>query len=191
MQPLPSQEWDESLSEVLDDMNGQPLNVHGLMANHPQLLNAWWNYRNYSVNGGDLPQRDRELVILRVAFHTGAWYEWASHVDRGQRVGLSVDEINRVTNGPCVPGWTAREVTLLTAVDELVSQRAISARTQKDLAAHFSGNQVMDIIVIHGMYITLGCMINTWGLELDEQVKQRLPDGVSRDSFERAVRDHA
>lgn len=190
MQPLPLQEWDESLNGVIDDMNGRPLNVHGLMANHPQLLNAWWNYRNYSVKGGDLSQRDRELVILRVAFHTGAWYEWASHVDRGQQVGLSLDEINRVAVGPGAAHWTARETALLTAVDELVGQRAISAKTQKELAAHFSGNQVMDIIAIHGMYITLGCMINTWGLELDERVEQRLPEGVSRAAFEHAVRNH-
>ena len=191
MQPLPLQEWDESLSGVLDDMSGQPLNVHSLMANHPQLLNAWWDYRNYSVNGGDLAQRDRELVILRVAFHTGAWYEWASHVDRGQQVGLSLDEIDRVANGPGAPNWTTKETALLTAVDELISKRAITAAIQKNLSEYFSTNQIMDIIAIHGMYITLGCMINTWGLELDDRVEQRLPDGVSRARFERAVQNQS
>ena len=191
MQPLPLQEWDESLSGVLDDMNGQPLNVHGLMANHPHLLSAWWNYRNYSVNGGDLAQRDRELVILRVAFRTGAWYEWASHVDRGQQAGLSLDEIDRVANGPGAPDWSDKEAALLTAVDELINEHAITAATQKNLSGHFSANQVMDVIAIHGMYVTLGCMINTWGLELDDRVVQRLPDNISRASFERAVRDHS
>jgi alkylhydroperoxidase family enzyme len=191
MQPLPLQEWDESLSAVLDDMSGQPLNVHSLMANHPQLLNAWWNYRNYSVNGGDLAQRDRELVILRVAFHTGAWYEWASHVDRGQQVGLSLEEIERVANGPGAPDWPAKETALLTAVDELINKRAITAATQENLSGYFRANQIMDIIAIHGMYVTLGCMINTWSLELDERVEQRLPDGVSRARFERAVKDQS
>ena len=37
MKPLPPTQWDESLQPVLDDMNGRPLNVHGLMANHPKL----------------------------------------------------------------------------------------------------------------------------------------------------------
>ena len=191
MQPLPLQEWDESLSAVLDDMNGQPLNVHSLMANHPQLLNAWWNYQNYSVNGGDLAQRDPELVILRVAFHTGTWYEWASHVDRGQQAGLLLDEIGRVADGPSAPDWSEKETALLTAVDELVSNRAITAATQENLSGHFSANQIMDIIAIHGMYITLGCMINTWGLELDDRVEQRLPDNISRARFERAVQDQS
>ena len=191
MQPLPLQEWDESLKAVIDDMDGQPLNVHCLMANHPRLLDAWWNLRNYSVNGGDLAQRDCELAILRVAFHLGAWYEWAAHVDRGRQAGLSMDEIGRVARNPLAPDWSDKDAALLTAVDELINERRISTESQERLSEYFGANQIMDIIVIHGMYVTLGCMINTWGLELDDRVKQRLPDDVSRAGFERAVQSHS
>jgi len=191
MQPLPLDEWDESLSGVIDDMGGQPLNVHSLMANHPQLLMAWWNYRNYSVKGGDLGQRDGELVILRVACHMGSWYEWASHVDRGLQAGLSMDEIDRVAEGPAATDWSEKDAALLTGVDELISERAIGTATQARLQGHFSANQVMDIIAIHGMYVTLGCMINTWGLELDDRIKERLPDRTDRAAFESAVRQDA
>jgi hypothetical protein len=115
--PLPNEEWDESIAHIKKEMKGRPLKVHGLMANHPQLLKAWWNFRNYSVQGGDLGPRKAELVILRVALHMKAWYEWAS-------------------------------------------------------------------IVIHGMYIILGCMINTWGLELDPEVENKLPGSICKDQFE-------
>jgi alkylhydroperoxidase family enzyme len=187
MQPLPLQEWNESLKDVLDDMRGKPLNVHQLMANHPQLLKAWWNYRNYSVNGGDLEQRDCELVILRVAVKMRCWYEWASHVDWGQLSGLSLAEIERVLNGSEAAAWSERDATLLKAVDELIDERSISADTQKKLADYFTPNQVMDVIAIQGMYVTLSCMINTWGLELDSGVQQRLPPQTTRDAFEAAV----
>ena len=184
MKPLPSMQWDDALRHVLDDMNGRPLNVHGLMANHPELLNAWWDYRNYSVAGGALQQRDCELVILRVAVHMKNWYEWASHVDRGLAAGLSLDDIERVSQGPRAPGWEERDALLLQAVDELIEERIISAATRQRLAAHFSQNQLMDVIAIHGMYITLGCMINTWDLELDEHIRARLPTTVTRQHFE-------
>ncbi len=187
MQPLPVQEWNEMLKEVLDDMDGKPLNVHRLMANHPQLLKAWWNYRNHAVSGGDLEQRDCELVILRVAVKMRCWYEWASHVDRGQVSGLSLADIERVLEGPGAAGWAERDASLLRAVDELIENRGMTAETQKRLAAHFSGNQVMDVIAIQGMYFTLGGMINTWGLELDSDVQARLPAGISRSAFEAAV----
>lgn len=183
MRPLPLPDWDESLGRVLDDMDGQPLNVHSLMANHPTLLAAWWDFRNYSVGGGDLEQRDSELVVLRVAVHMRSWYEWASHVDRGLGAGLTAGEIERVQKLPVATTWNERDAFLLTAVDELVSERAISQSTQKILAEYFSANQVMDVIAIHGLYITLGCMINTWGLELDERVRTKLPDAFSREAF--------
>jgi alkylhydroperoxidase/carboxymuconolactone decarboxylase family protein YurZ len=187
MQPLSLQEWNESLKEVLDDMDGRPLNVHRLMANHPQLLKAWWNYRNHSVSGGDLDQRDCEIVILRVAVRMRCWYEWASHVDRGQLTGLTLAQIGHLMEGLAAGNWPERDACLLKAVDELFDDRCLQATTQKQLAEYFTPNQAMDIIAIHGMYVTLGCMINTWGLELDSTVNQRLPDGISRSAFEHAV----
>lgn len=187
MKPLPLKEWDESLGHVVDDMNGRPLNVHSLMANHPDLLNAWWRFRNYAVRGGALEQRDCELAILRVAVHMRSWYEWASHVDRGLASGLSIEDIDRVKQGPRATDWNERDALLLTAVDELVSERTISTSTRRILTEYFSAKQVMDIIAIHGMYITLGCMINTWGLELDESIQYKLPASVSREDFWRSA----
>jgi len=73
--PLPVADWDDSLAQVMEDMHAQPLNVHALMANHPELLKAWWYFRNYVVVGGDLGKRSGELVILRVALHMKSWYE--------------------------------------------------------------------------------------------------------------------
>ena len=185
MKPVPLSEWDRSLDHVVDDMSGRPLNVHGLMANHPGLLNAWWNFRNYAVRGGTLEQRDCELVVLRVAVHLRSWYEWASHVDRGLAAGLSIEEVERVREGADAPGWSDRDAVLLRSIDELIAERGIKPATQRKLSGYFSAQQVMDIIAIHGMYITLGCIINTWGLDLDESVQSRLPAGVTRDAFER------
>lgn len=186
MKPLPLTEWDSSLDHIIDDMQGRPLNVHGLMANHPALLNAWWSFRNYAVQGGALAQRDCELVILRVAVHTRSWYEWASHVDRGLTSGLTIEEIERVRLGPGALEWGERDALILDSVDELVAEHGISPATQARLAHYFSPKQIMDINAIHGMYITLACMINTWEPALDESVRSSLPASVSRDDFEQS-----
>ncbi|RLB63473.1 MAG: carboxymuconolactone decarboxylase family protein [Deltaproteobacteria bacterium] len=182
--PLTVADWDPSLSHIIDDMNGQPLNVHSLMANHPELLKAWWNYRNYSVAGGDLGKRRGELVILRVAIHMKSWYEWSSHVERALSCGLTLEEIERVKQGTQAPEWSSGEALLLKAVDELIANHAIAAETLEDLYEHYTTRQVMDIIAIQGMYITLGSMINTWGLELDDHVQKKLPESVTKVKFE-------
>ena len=184
MRPLPLSEWDESLGHVINDMSGQPLNVHALMANNPGLLNAWWDFRNYSVRGGQLEQRDCELVILRVASHMRSWYEWASHVDRGLAAGLKQQEIDRVRQGPSATQWSERDAMLLACVDDLFTGRAVSPTTYKILNEYLTAEQIMDVIAIFGMYVTLGCMINTWNIELDAEVQSRLPDDVSEETFD-------
>ncbi len=182
-EPLPPSQWDPSLAHVLEDMKGKPLNVHSLMANHPELLKAWWSFRNYSVQGGALGQRLGELVILRVALHMRAWYEWASHLQRAQACGLTLEEIERVKLGGDAPGWDPGEAALLKAVDELVATRGLSPESHAALLAHYSVRQIMDIMAIQGMYIILGCMINTWGLPLDQAAHDALPQGVTEEQF--------
>jgi len=181
MKPVPLKDWDASLQHVIDDMDGRPINIHSLMANHPRLLNAWWDLRQYLVNGGDLGQRHCELVILRIAVQMGSWYEWASHAVRGLDSGLTLDEISNVCSGE--RDWGKADAVLLEAVDELAENNMISAGTRDRLAIHFTERQMMDIILLRGMYLTIGCMIRTWDLELDPQVAERLPESVTESSF--------
>jgi alkylhydroperoxidase/carboxymuconolactone decarboxylase family protein YurZ len=158
------------------------------MANHPELLNAWWSFRNYAVGGGELGRRRAELVILRVAVQMKSWYEWGSHVERALACGLTMDEIERVKQGAQAPHWTPEEALLLQAVDELLCERAITTETLELLYQYYSVRQLMDLIAIHGLYVILGGMLNTWGLELDEHVREALPVSVTREQFETGIR---
>lgn len=183
LKPLPISEWAEELAHIISDMNGRPINVHALMAHNPALLKAWWDFRNYSVTGGGLGKRLGELVILRVGLHMKAWYEWASHVERALDCGLGMEEIERVKQGGDAYGWSAQEACLLRAVDSLIENHAIAPNLLAELNVHFTNSQIMDIIAIHGMYVILGCMINTWGLEVDPHVLEKLPDSVTEGDF--------
>ena len=188
LRPLPPTTWDDSLASIIDDMNGRPLAVHGLLANHPALLRAWWDLRNYTVAGGDLGQRNTELVILRVALHMRNWYEWGSHVQRGLAAGLSEADIEAIKSGPDYPSMPEADRRLLQAVDELVANRSISAPTLAALGEHFSAQEILDVIVTHGAYVILGCVLNTWDVELDEHVAEDLPEGTRRERFDKEIR---
>jgi alkylhydroperoxidase family enzyme len=183
MRPVPPDQWDPSLQHIIDDMHGRPIQIHCLLANHPALLKAWWNYRMYSVKGGDLEQRECELVILRVAVHMQAWYEWAAHVARGLATGLTLEEICRVAEGPTALAWNDKDSMLLNAVDELVADHGLSTATRTSLAAFFSEKQVLDIISLQGLYVTIACIIGTWPVEIEEHIVQRLPEEVTEESF--------
>ena len=182
--PLPPSQWDPSLKHVIDDMHGAPINVHSLMANHPKLLEAWWNFRNYSVQGGDLGRRKGELVILRTAVNLRAWYEWGAHTERAMACGITVEEIERVKQGASASGWDESEALLFEGVDALVADHGLSEDLHARLRAHYTVQQVMDLMAITGMYLILGFMINTWNLELDARTQAKLPEGVTKEKFE-------
>ncbi len=185
MNPLPAAQWDTRLQNVVDDMGGRPLSIHALMANHPPLLLAWWNLRMYLVKGGDLDQRQCELAILRIAVHLDNWYEWGSHVVRGLDGGLSLEEINRVLTNE--GEWDTSDRVLLAAIDEIVADNKVGKTTLERLAPHFTDRQVMDLMHLYGMYRTIACLAETWGLELDADVAQRLPSDISEVAFRRNV----
>ena len=185
MTPLPTKDWAPELQAIVEDMGGRPLAVHGLMANHPELLKAWWALRNHTVAGGDLTQRQAELVILRVAWHMQNWYEWGSHVERALAAGLTRDAIERVNHGPVASGWEPPERLLLAAVDELMVDRKLSRASLEALGQYFNERQLLDVIVTQGTYMILGCMLNTWDVELDEHIAAALPPAVSRENFEK------
>lgn len=187
MTPLPPDQWDPALQHVIDDMSGRPLNIHCLLANHPELLKAWWNYRMYLVRGGDLPQRDCELVILRISVLTRKWYEWSAHVVRGLAAGMSMEEIERVAAGPAASGWGKKDSILLSAVDSLFNIRRIDSATLTSLKTYFSRQQIMDLISIHGMYVTIACMIGTWEIQIEDAVASCLPGDVTEESFAKLI----
>ena len=178
-----TENWDPSLDFIIKQMNGAPLNVHKLLAKHPKLLAAWWNFRNYSVEGGDLGRRCGELVILRVASYLKSWYEWSSHVDRSLKCGLELNEIKNVNKTLDQNDWNNKEFLLLSAVDQLIEKKHLDNDLYSDLRSYFSDKQIMDIVAIHGMYIILGCMINIWGLTLEEDIAMRLPESVTKAQF--------
>lgn len=99
-------------------------------------------------------------------------YEWESHVVRGLAAGLTLDEINRIKSAPDGREWSEKDAVLLLAVDQLIAEYRIEEKTQRILAVHFSDNQVMDMIAIHGMYVSIAGMINTWPVDLDAGTKR-------------------
>lgn len=184
VKPIAVSEWDPRLAAIVAEMRGRPLNVHKLMANNPELLLAWWNFRNHVTSGGKLQQRHRELIVLRVAVRMKCWYEWASHVDRGLKAGLSFDDIECVRLGRIAARWKRGDELVLRATDEFFDRQEITPETRIAMRAYFTSPELMDLIAICGAYITLGAMINTWGLEVDEFIST--DDGMDQNSWSRA-----
>lgn len=123
LEPLPADQWDETVQRSLADMlpaeRRNPRDAGNLLATlarHPELASAFLRFGGYLLTRSTLPPRVREQVILRVAHRRGCAYEWSHHVALGKRAGLSDADIAAARSG-AAPDEFDRAV--LVAVDEL------------------------------------------------------------------------
>jgi len=144
------------------------MNVLGTLVQHPKLAKAFLTFNRHLLRESTLPERTRELVILRVAWLRRCEYEWAQHVLMAREVGLRDEEIERVRQGPDAPGWSAPDAALLRAVDELEDDACIGDTTWKSLAEQLDRQQLMDLVFTIGAYGLLALAFNSFGLQLDE-----------------------
>ena len=162
--PLDDAELDAVQQELLAG-DGLRLNIFRTLARHPGLFRKWLPFGGKLLAGGKLTARDRELVILRTAFRSRARYEWSQHVAIARTAGLSDGEIARVAAGPDADGWSADDVALLRAVDELSDDHVIGDVTWTALASRFDTRQLIEIPMLAGHYAMLAGVLNSLGVQ--------------------------
>jgi len=167
LDPLAPENWPVTLEKIKYQLDF-PLNIHNVMAHHPDLMKAWMPFRNHVVHDSSLLPRQRELIILRTAHNCEAEYEWKHHVERGLQAGLNMTEILRVKLRPDAPGWSASESLLLSAADDCFKNSCISADHLHQIDQHFSAQQQLDLVITVGMYITLALIIKTYDVPMED-----------------------
>src|SRR5881275_3048625 len=94
MAPMPESEWSPEAAELLvQPVSGwEEASVStflATMARHPKLFRRWVTYSVGITRRAQLPEREREIVILRTGWVCQGAYEWGHHVQSARRAGLS------------------------------------------------------------------------------------------------------
>lgn len=167
--PLEESDWDGEVVELLsaNRKKGEVYNIFKTLAHHPKLLKRWRVFGNHVLFKSSLPVREREILILRVAWLCRAGYEWGHHVVIARQSGLSDEEIRRITEGPDAPGWDAFDAAVLRAADELRDDAFISDATWNALAERFNTQQMMDVVFAVGQYNLVSMALNSFGVQQD------------------------
>ncbi|MCX5747615.1 MAG: carboxymuconolactone decarboxylase family protein [Proteobacteria bacterium] len=168
--PLEPEQWDATAKEAMGRF--PPLNLFKTLANHPALTQRWMTFGSYILAESTLSGRDRELIILRIAYRCRAEYEWGQHVLIARKLGLTDDEIRRITTtdpgtDPGGNEWTEAERLLLKATDELHSDSHVGDATWQGLASHFTTQQLMDFVFTVGEYVLIAMALNSFGVQAD------------------------
>lgn len=171
--PLPAAAWNDEQRELMapmqraDGLGGQAANVFATLVHYPKLLKRWLPFANHCLFKSTLSPRERELAILRTAWLANCEYEWGQHVVIGRRAGITDAEIAALKQTTAAETFTPREAAALLAVDELATDVCISEATWQLLTAHYSRDQVMDLVFVVGQYRMLAGALNTFGVRLD------------------------
>ena len=147
-------------------LRSEPANIFRVLGRHPSLFRAWLRYSAKLMPRGKLPRRDAELVILRVAWRTGAAYEWHQHVLLGARAGLGEDEIERAASGD-VSGWPPRDSMLVRATDELLASSRLSDDTWRVIEAELDVKGAIELCMLVGQYQGLGTALGGLGVPVE------------------------
>jgi 4-carboxymuconolactone decarboxylase len=115
-----------------------------------------------------LARADTELVILRVAHLRNSEYELQHHRKMGRRRGLDDQTQAKIFAWPdMAEGLTPRQQVLLSATDEFINDRSISAEVWQRLSSHLDRRQLIEFCMLAGQYDSLAATMSALDIPLD------------------------
>ncbi len=141
--------------------------LFNVLGQHRLLFLAWLPFSAYLLYGGKLSRPDAEVVILRVGHLRGSEYELQQHRRLARSRGLAADTQAAIFEGPDADGLTPRQRVLVTATDEFVITRSMSAETWTALAKLYTRAQIIEFCTLAGQYDALAATMATLQIPLD------------------------
>lgn len=165
-------DWNEEQNAALkgQKMRGGVQNIFRTLAHHEKLAKRWLVFGNHILAKSTLTPRDREIAILRAGFLSKSGYEWGQHAVIGKAAGLSDEELEGIKTGDSANCWNEAEKLILKTADELHEDVFITDDTWAGLEKHYSTQQIMDMVFTCGQYRMLAGALNSFGVQLDEDL---------------------
>ncbi|MDO8839878.1 MAG: carboxymuconolactone decarboxylase family protein [Parvibaculum sp.] len=172
--------YDDDMEKTLERLmppGVEPLVLFRTLARNPRV------FRRFMAGGlldkGTLSLREREIVIDRACARCGGEYEWGVHIAFfADRVGFGQAEIAAtVAAGADSECWNARERLVVRLVDQLHDTNTVDDELWGALKAEFSDEQLLELIVLTGLYHMVSFVVNATRLPLEDYAA-RFPESV-------------
>ncbi|MGH8453975.1 MAG: carboxymuconolactone decarboxylase family protein [Nevskiales bacterium] len=145
----------------------EPLKLFRTVAHNPRVLGRM--RRGGLLDKGSITPREREIMILRTCARCGAEYEWGVHVAFfGRQAGFSEAQMHATVLGAADdPAWSADEQLLIRLADELHDSAQVSDALWSQLATRWQAGQLIELMMLAGLYHAVSYVINGTGVELE------------------------
>ncbi len=145
-----------------------PLNIFKTVGNNERVLSRM--VRGGLLDRGTVSIAQRELVILRACANCKAEYEWGVHVAGfAQKAGFSDEQVAATCQKALDDTlWSGEQLAVLQLVDELHEGAQLSDDTWALLRSFFSEEQLIELIMLAGLYHAVSFIVN--GLKVENEV---------------------
>ena len=171
---LPQDRWTPEVEALFPIMvpptskaKGSDFNSILVLAQHPRLSEHWLRFNAAASRGFVLPARLKEIAVLRIAWRSQSDYEWVQHMLAGLREGLTPDDFAALQSELVDERWGETDRAVIHAADGLWRYQNVDEETWFALSAHFTIEQIMELLYVVGAYIALACILNVGEVQLE------------------------
>lgn len=142
-----------------------PLLLFRTVARNPRVLQRFM--AGALLDRGSISLRSRELMILRTCARCGAEYEWGVHIAVfGAKAQWSPEQLRSTVHGGAGDAcWSPEDRLVIRLADQLHDTNQADDPLWEDLAAHFVPGQLVELIMLAGLYHAVSYLINATGVQ--------------------------
>lgn len=142
-----------------------PLKLFRTVGHNPRVLSRM--IAGGLLDRGSIPVRAREIIILRTCALCGAEYEWGVHVAAfGAKAAFTPVQVAATVHAN-PQAWAPQDAVLIRLADALHATNQVDDALWTELKAHYSDEQLIELVMLAGLYHAVSYMVNTTRLELE------------------------
>lgn len=142
-----------------------PLLLFRTVARNPRVLQRMM--AGGLLDRGSISLRSRELMILRTCARCVAEYEWGVHIASfGVKAQWTPAQVRSSVHGKATDDcWTVEDQLVIELADQLHDSSHVDDTTWAKLSAHFAPEQLVELVMLAGLYHAVSFMVNACGVQ--------------------------
>ncbi len=165
----------KEMFQKLEDGKFPIINLFKAVGNSPKVGRNFIRLGNVILNAEILDPKLRELAILRVGNLLQSEYEFTKHVVIGKGAGVTMDQINDLSNWASSKKFTDIERAVLQYTDEVTLKVKVSDDTFANLKRFFDDAQIVKLTMTIGYYGMVSRVLVALEIELEPGEKAFTP----------------
>ncbi|MBW2294794.1 MAG: carboxymuconolactone decarboxylase family protein [Deltaproteobacteria bacterium] len=159
------------------------LNVFRLLLHRPRTAKAVSDLLLSLLFGGELDDRLRELVIMRIGWATGSNYEWTQHWTIAlERFGCSEEDLLSLRDWRAASCFGEVEQLILSSVDEILETGTLTKESFDRCLVQLGRDSTIELVAAVGTWSMISKLAKSLDIPLEEGVASWPPDGVASPS---------